>query len=95
MKVLAAAHAPLPLASPRYDLHAVQFHLIIAGMHSVHAKRAAWMALAGVPGVRSADVAMGGARIACDGPVDESTLREAIESVGLTVISLTRELPLA
>jgi len=95
MKVLAAPDAPLPLAPPRHDLPVVHLHLVIAGMQSVHAKRAAFAALAGVPGVRSAEVEMGEARLDCDGNVDASALRAAIESVGLVLTSVARQLPLA
>lgn len=64
-------------------------------MQSVHAKRALWTALAGVPGVRSADVEMGGALLECDGPVDEGVLRAVVAATGLALASVQRELPLA
>jgi hypothetical protein len=64
-------------------------------MQSVHAKRALWTALAGVPGVRAADVEIGGAVLECDGVVDETVLRAVIAALGLTLTSVARELPLA
>lgn len=64
-------------------------------MTAVHAKRALWTALAGVPGVTSADVAIGEATLDCVGRVDEQTLRDAVAALGFTLTQVTRELPLA
>lgn len=56
--------------------------LTITGMTCVHCKRAVFTALAGVPGVMRADVAMGSAEVEHDGSVNRSTLREAIAVAG-------------
>ena len=73
----------------------MHLRLAITGMTSVHAKRALFTALAGVPGVRSAEVEMGAALLDCDGVVDQQALRAAITELGLTLTTITRELPLA
>jgi hypothetical protein len=73
----------------------MMLRLAITGMRSVHAKRALWTALAGVPGIKSAEVEMGRALLDCDGVVDEGVLRDVISALGLTLASLSRELPLA
>ncbi|CAN5360881.1 hypothetical protein BH23GEM2_BH23GEM2_15650 [soil metagenome] len=56
--------------------------LTITGMTCVHCKRAVFTALAGVPGVTRADVAMGRAEVEHDGSVSWSTLQEAIAVAG-------------
>ncbi|MCX5766395.1 MAG: hypothetical protein NTZ43_04100 [Gemmatimonadetes bacterium] len=73
----------------------MRLRLTLSNMRSVHDKRALFTALAGVPGVRSAEVEMGKALLDCDGPVDEGALRAAIEALGLAVTTVARELPLA
>ena len=56
--------------------------LAIAGMSCVHCKRAVFTALAGVPGVTSADVSIGSAEVEHDGSVTLQALRDAIALAG-------------
>lgn len=60
--------------------------LTIAGMSSVHSKRAVFTGLAGVPGVARAEVTMGRAEVEHDEGVSESALREAVAVAGYQVI---------
>lgn len=60
--------------------------LTIAGMGSVHAKRAVFTGLSGVPGVVRAEVTMGRAEVEHDEAVSESALREAVAVAGCEVI---------
>ena len=53
-------------------------HLTIAHMTAVHAVRAVYTAFAGVPGVRRAEVVMGGATVEHDGTVTRDMLAEAV-----------------
>ena len=53
--------------------------------------RAAWTALAAVPGVRSAEVTMSGATLETDGPLDRVALEEALAAAGLTVVAVEVE----
>ena len=62
-------------------------------MLAVHAKRAVFMALAGVPGVTNAEVGMGSATIDCEHQVTEATLRVALDTVGVRLTASVRELP--
>ena len=71
----------------------MRLRLVIEGMLSVHAKRAVFTALAGVHGVHHADVEIGGAVLDTDASVRENDLRATIESLGLRVASMTKELP--
>jgi copper chaperone CopZ len=71
----------------------MQLRLTIDGMLAVHAKRALYTALGGVAGVKSAEVEVGGALLECEGPVDQSELRAAIEAVGFHLARVDRELP--
>lgn len=57
----------------------------IAGMSCQHCVRAVFTALAGVPGVRRADVRIGGATIEHDGPLDADAVRAAVELAGYEV----------
>lgn len=59
--------------------------LTIAGMSSVHARRAVFTGLAGVPGVARADVTMGRADVEHDDSVSESALRDAVAVAGYEV----------
>lgn len=59
--------------------------LTIAGMSSVHSKRAVFTGLAGVPGVVRAEVTMGRAEVEHDEQVSESALREAVAVAGCEV----------
>ena len=71
----------------------MRLRLTLEGMLAVHAKRAVFMALAGVPGVANAEVEMGNATIECENHVTEVTLRAALETVGVHLTALVRELP--
>ena len=73
----------------------MRYRLIIDGMLAVHAKRAVFTALSGVPGVSHASVTMGEAEVDCADSVPEAILRRAISDVSCTVRSVTRLLPLA
>jgi len=70
--------------------------LTISGMVSVHAKRAVFTALAGVPGVLSAEVDMRGAVVEHDASTTSEALREAIALAGceVTSVKIERRLPL-
>ena len=75
----------------------MQTVVTISGMLAVHAKRAVFTALAGVEGVRTADVELGRAVVEHDGSVSTKALATAIESVGYHVVATerlaTRSLP--
>ena len=58
----------------------------IGGMHSVHAVRAVWTALAAVPGVTTAEVVLGRAVIEHDGRATVDALREAIAMAGCELL---------
>ena len=70
--------------------------LTISGMLAVHAKRAVFTALAGVPGVVSAEVDMGRAVVVHEPATTAASLAHAIASVGCEVTSVRteRRLPL-
>ena len=70
--------------------------LTISGMVAVHAKRAVFTALSGVPGVKSADVELGRAVVEHDASATSAALTEAIAIVGceVTAIRVERRLPL-
>ena len=70
--------------------------LTISGMVAVHAKRAVFTALSGVPGVKSADVELGRAVVEHDAITTSAALTEAIAIVGceVTSIRVERRLPL-
>jgi copper chaperone CopZ len=70
--------------------------LSISGMLAVHAKRAVFTALAGVPGVQSADVEMGRAVVVHDAATTAASLVEAIAAIGceVTAVRAERRLPL-
>lgn len=75
----------------------MRIRVTISGMLSVHAKRAVFTALGGVPRITRADVEMGSAIVEGE-QVDEQALRAAIEGAGCQVTQvelLRRELPLA
>ena len=63
----------------------------IGGMHSVHAVRAVWTALAAVPGVTTAEVVLGRAVIEHDGRATVDALREAIAMAGCELLEATEE----
>ena len=65
-------------------------------MVAVHAKRAVFTALSGVPGVTSAEVELGRAVVEHDARVTADALSEAVALVGCEVvhIKVERRLPL-
>jgi copper chaperone CopZ len=65
--------------------------LVIPGMTAVHATRAVFTALGGVPGVERADVSRGIAIVEHDGTVTEARLRDAIALAGFAVAGVTEE----
>ena len=71
---------------PRFTITA-----IIGGMRSVHAVRAVYTALAGVPGVTAAEVVLGRASIDHDGRATVEALREAIAVAGCELLETTEE----
>jgi copper chaperone CopZ len=70
--------------------------LTISGMLAVHAKRAVFTALAGVPGVVSAEVEMGRVVVVHEPTTSAAALSEAIAAIGCDVTSVRteRRLPL-
>ena len=71
--------------------------LTISGMVAVHAKRAVFTALAGVPGVVAAQVEMGSAVVEHDASTTSDALTEAVVLAGCKVTSIKteRRLPLS
>jgi len=72
--------------------------LRIAGMLSVHAKRAVFTALSGVEGISRAEVELGRAVIDHDGRATAERLREAVAQAGCEVVEVVedrRRLPMA
>ena len=70
----------------------------IAGMSCVHCVRAVFSSLAGVEGIKRADVSIGRAVIEHDGTVTPEQIRDAIAVAGYEVEGFTddrRSLPLA
>lgn len=66
-------------------------HLTLAGMTAVHAARALWTALAGVPGIVRADVAMGSATVEHDGTVTRAALEDACALAGCELVAVREE----
>jgi len=69
----------------------------INGMSCVHCVRAVFTSLAGVEGIKRADVSIGRAIIEHDGSVTPNQIREAIATAGYEVEGFTddrRSLPL-
>lgn len=71
---------------PRFTITAT-----IGGMHSVHAARAIYTALAAVPGVTTAEVVLGRAVIEHDGRATVEAVREAIVVAGCELLETTEE----
>ena len=70
----------------------------ISGMTCAHCVRAVFTSLAGVPGIKRADVTIGQAVIEHDGTVTPEEIRDAIAVAGYTVSDTRddrRTLPLA
>jgi hypothetical protein len=67
--------------------------LQLSGLVAVHAARAAHMALAGVPGIVSANVGLSGAEVELVGQYDhaqfEHDVRAALEPVGLGLVAVS------
>ena len=60
-------------------------------MSSVHAARAIFTSLAGVPGVSQADVGRGVAVVDHDGRVTQAALRSAVALAGFEVVEISEE----
>ena len=71
--------------------------LTISGMVAVHSRRAVFTALAGVPGVVSAEVEMGRAVVEHDATTTADALASAVAIVGceVTSVKVERRLPLS
>ena len=70
----------------------------VSGMTCAHCVRAVFTSLAGVPGIKQADVTIGQAVIEHDGTVTPEQIRDAIAVAGYTVADTRddrRTLPLA
>ena len=63
----------------------------IAGMRSEHCKRALFTALTPIPGIHSADVALGHITVEHDGTVTGQDLRDAISVTGYVVADVLEE----
>lgn len=72
--------------------------LEVEGLTGTHAVRAAWTALAAVPGIVSADVSMAGVVLEVEGVLDQSLLATALDAAGVRLIGIsvkhTRALPI-
>jgi copper chaperone CopZ len=66
-------------------------HLTIAGMPAVHAVRAVYTALAGVPGIVRAEVSLGTAVVEHDGTVTRATLADAVALAGFELTGWREE----
>src|SRR5688572_8581588 len=89
--------APTPRAALVDYRSRVVSILTISGMVAVHAKRAVFTALAGVPGVTSAEVDLGRAVVEHEPSVSPDALREAVSLAGCAVtdVRMERRLPLS
>lgn len=65
--------------------------LRLGGMRSVHCARAVYTALAGVAGIRTADVVVGRAVVEHDAGVPLAALEAAVALAGYTVVEATTE----
>ena len=83
-------------SDPAVRFRAVVSILTISGMVAVHAKRAVFTALSGVPGVLSAEVDMGRVVVEHDASTTSDALRAAIALAGceVTSVRIERRLPL-
>ena len=81
------------VVSPRRN-HTLRFRMVsvvkVSGMIAVHSRRAVFTALAGVPGVITAEVELGRVEIVHDDNVAPETIAAAIESAGCAVTSVER-----
>lgn len=68
-----------------------RIHVQIDGLLSVHAVRAARMALGSIPGVESADVSMRGAVLEARSAPSAAVIEEALAAAGLTLAGLRTE----
>lgn len=80
-----------PGRPPGYPSRVRRAHLTIDGMTAVHAVRAVYTAFAGVPGVRLAEVQLGGATVEHDGTVTRAMLAEAVALAGCTLVAVREE----
>jgi len=63
----------------------------IDGMRTVHCVRAVFTALATIPGITTADVAIGRAQIIHDGRATPDAIAQAVSLVGYSVAETTEE----
>lgn len=63
----------------------------IDGMRSVHCVRAVFTSLAAIPGIATADVAIGRAEITHDGRATPDAISAAISLIGYAVTETTEE----
>ena len=63
--------------------------LEVEGLTGTHAVRAAWTALAAVPGIVSADVSMAGVVLEVEGVLDQSLLAAALDAAGVRLIGIS------
>jgi hypothetical protein len=68
-----------------------RIHVQIDGLLSVHAVRAVWTALTGVPGVLQAEVTMRGVVLETDGPIDRGLLADSLALAGVQLLDMTVE----
>ena len=66
-------------------------HLTLGNMTAVHAVRAFWTALAGVPGVTRAEVQMGSATVEHDGSATRQTIEDAAALAGCSIVGWREE----
>jgi len=75
-----------------------RLRLQVDGLTATHAVRAVWTALAGVPGIVSADVSMAGVVLEVEGVLDEPLLAAILEAAGVRLMGImveqTRALPI-
>jgi hypothetical protein len=76
------AEAPSNLPRRRVFVH-------LDGLVAVHAARAVHTALAGVPGVCTAEVTLAGADLTVEGPLDRGALAAAVALAGAQVREVT------
>ena len=78
--------SPAPLPAARRVLT-----VTVGGMRTVHCARAVFTALTVVPGVASAEVALGRVTLEHDGRATVEHVREAVEPLGYTVLEWREE----
>ena len=75
-----------------------RIRLEVEGLTGTHAVRAAWTALAAVPGIVSAEVSMTGVVLEVEGMLDQPLLAAALDAAGVRLVGVsveqTRALPI-